>query len=120
LGTLGVLDDLIISQMVAVQEIKKANTQLSWLEVYKRAMKVGVSHLSSMTNTLFLAYAGASLPLLLLFSLKREPFLSFGQVVNHELIATEIIRTLIGSICLVLAMPIATFLAARYLPTDKS
>lgn len=120
LGTLGVLDDLIISQMVAVQEIKKANAQLSWLEVYKRAMKVGVSHLSSMTNTLFLAYAGASLPLLLLFSLKREPFLSFGQVVNHELIATEIIRTLIGSICLVLAMPIATFLAARFLPTDKS
>jgi uncharacterized membrane protein len=115
LGTLGVLDDLIISQMVTVQEIKKANAQLTWIEVYRRAMKVGVAHLSSMTNTLFLAYAGASLPLLLLFSLKREPFLSFSQVVNHELIATEIIRTLIGSICLVLAMPIATLLAARYL-----
>ncbi len=115
LGTLGVLDDLIISQMVTVQEIKKANSQLSYLEVYRRAMRVGVAHLSSMTNTLFLAYAGASLPLLLLFSLKKEPFLSFSQVVNHELIATEIIRTLIGSICLVLAMPIATLLAARYL-----
>jgi uncharacterized membrane protein len=119
LGTLGVLDDLIISQMVTVQEIKKANSHLTWLEVYQRAMKVGVAHLSSMTNTLFLAYAGASLPLLLLFSLKREPFLSFGQVVNHELIATEIIRTLIGSICLVLAMPISTFLAARYLRVEK-
>lgn len=120
LGTLGVLDDLIISQMVTVREIKRANPHLSWMEVYKRAMKVGVAHLSSMTNTLFLAYAGASLPLLLLFSLKRGPFLSFGQVVNHELIATEVIRTLIGSICLVLAMPIATFLAARYLSTHKS
>lgn len=119
LGTLGVLDDLIISQMVTVQEIKKANRHLTWQEVYKRAIKVGVAHLSSMTNTLFLAYAGASLPLLLLFSLKKEPFLKFGQVVNHELIATEIIRTLIGSICLVLAMPIATLLAARWLKVDS-
>lgn len=120
LGTLGVLDDLIISQMVTVQEIKSANPQLRWTELYQRAIKVGVAHLSSMTNTLFLAYAGASLPLLLLFSVKSGPFLSFSQVVNHELIATEIIRTLIGSICLVLAMPIATFLAARYLSHHKS
>ncbi len=120
LGTLGVLDDLIISQVATVQEIKNANNHLSQSEVYRSAIKVGVAHLSSMTNTLFLAYAGASLPLLLLFSLKQEPFLTFGQVINHELIATEIVRTLIGSICLVLAMPIATFLAARYLPAKKN
>ena len=114
IGTLGVLDDVVISQIEAVGQIKSANPNLSKKEVFNKAFKVGKSHMGSMVNTLFLAYAGASLPLLLLFSLKEPPFLNFSQVINNEIIATEVVRTLVGSIGLALAIPIATFLAAKY------
>ncbi len=114
IGALGVLDDLVISQVSTVQELNRLNLGLSKWDIYKRAMRVGVDHISSMVNTLFLAYAGASLPLLLLFTFKQAPFLTVGQVLNHEVIATEIIRTLVGSIGLALAVPIATFLAAYF------
>ena len=113
LGTLGVLDDMVISQVAAVEQIKSANPELSKKEVFKKSYKIGISHISSMTNTLFLAYAGAALPLLLLFSVKQAPFLTFSQVINNEMIATEIVRTLTGSIGLVLAVPIATLLAVQ-------
>lgn len=112
LGTLGVLDDMVVAQISAVEQIKIANPDLSHLEVYKRAMKIGVDHISSMTNTLFLAYAGASLPLLILFSINEPPFLTFSQVINHEIIATEVIRTLVGTIGLALSVPIATLIAS--------
>ncbi len=115
IGTLGVLDDAIIAQVALVKELKKANPGLSNGQVYTRAMRVGTSHLSSMVNTLFLAYAGASLPLLILFSINQPPFMTFSQVVDNEMIATEIVRTLTGSIGLVLAVPIATLLAVRYI-----
>jgi len=115
IGTLGVLDDMVISQVAAVEQIKLANPELSKKEVFKKSYKIGVSHISSMTNTLFLAYAGAALPLLLLFSVKQEPFLTFNQVINNEMIATEIVRTLAGSIGLVLAVPVATVLAVHFL-----
>ena len=72
-------------------------------------------HLGAMVNTLFLTYAGASLPLLLLFSVKQEPFLTFSQVVNNELIATEIVRSLVGGIGVALSMPIATFFGAYWM-----
>jgi len=119
LGALGVLDDVIISQVTLVRELKLANPQLSGRHLYSKAMKVGVSHMSAMVNTLFLAYAGAALPLLILFSIKEPPFLTFGQVLNNEMIATEIVRTLTGSIGLVLAVPIATLLAVNLIKTKK-
>jgi len=78
-------------------------------------MKVGVSHLSSMINTLFLAYAGVSLPLLLLFNINEPPFLGFSQIINNEMVAIEIVRALTGSIGLVLAIPIATILAVNFI-----
>jgi len=115
IGTLGVLDDVVISQISTVEQIKEANPNLSKKELFKRGLRVGVDHISSMTNTLFLAYAGAALPLLMLFNLNMEPFISFSQVINNEVIAVEIVRTLTGSIGLILAMPCATILAARYL-----
>lgn len=114
IGTLGVLDDLVVSQVYLVKEIKDANPNLNNNEVYKKSMRVGVAHIGAMTNTLFLAYAGVSLPLLMLFAVKNPPFLSFFDVVNNELIATEIVRTLVGSIGLVLAVPIATLLAVNF------
>ncbi len=118
IGTLGVLDDVVVSQVSLVQEIKKANPNLNKQEVFQRAMKVGVTHIGAMTNTLFLAYAGAALPLLLLFSVQSPPFLSFFDVINNELIATEIVRTLTGSVGLTLAAPIATTVAV--LALDES
>ena len=119
ISVLGVLDDIVISQVESVRQIKSVNQNLNKKEVYDKAIKIGISHMSSMTNTLFLVYAGASLPLLLLFSIKQEPFLSFNQIVNNEIIAIEIIRALIGSIGLILAVPIATFLAAWFLKSKN-
>lgn len=113
IGALGVLDDIIIAQVALVKELKISNPQLSKYQIYSQAMRVGVSHLSSMINTLFLAYAGASLPLLILFSVKQPPFLTFSHVLDNEMIATEIVRTITGSIGLILSVPISTFLAAQ-------
>jgi len=109
IGTLGILDDVVISQVVLVKELKLANPEFSKYKIYRQAMRVGVSHLSSMINTLFLAYAGASLPLLILFSVGEPPFLTFSQVIDNEMIATEIVRTIVGSIGLVIAVPIQLF-----------
>jgi len=115
IGALGVLDDVAISQVVVVEELKKANSELSKSQVYHKAMKVGISHLSSMVNTLFLAYAGASLPLLILFNINEPPFLTFSQIINNEIITTEIVRTLIGSIGIILAVPISTLIAVKFI-----
>ncbi|MFH1456683.1 MAG: YibE/F family protein [Patescibacteria group bacterium] len=115
IGTLGVLDDAVVSQIASVEQIKNANSNLSKKEVYKNSMKIGTSHMSSMINTLFLVYAGASLPLLLLFTIKEPPFLTFNQIINNEIIAIEIVRTLAGSVGLILSIPIATFLASYFL-----
>jgi len=115
IGSLGVLDDVVIAQVVTVDQLKKTNPNLGRRDAYKKAMKVGVSHLSSMINTLFLAYAGVSLPLLLLFNINEPPFLGFSQIINNEMVAIEIVRALTGSIGLVLAIPIATILAVNFL-----
>ena len=115
IGAIGVLDDVIVSQIEVVKQIKEANPQMDSSQVFKAAFKVGNTHLGTMVNTLFLTYAGASLPLLLLFIIKQEPFLSYSQVINNEIIATEIVRTLVGSIGVALSMPIATLLGAYWL-----
>ncbi|MBU2566472.1 YibE/F family protein, partial [Patescibacteria group bacterium] len=114
IGALGVLDDVVIAQIEAVVQIKKISPKLPWTQTFKAALEVGNAHLGAMVNTLFLAYAGASLPLLMLFSIKQAPFLTFSQVINSELIASEIVRTLVGSLGLAVAIPISTYLAARY------
>lgn len=114
IGTLGVLDDVVIGQVEAVEQIREANSGLSDNKVFNMAMKVGRAHLGAIINTLFLAYAGASLPLILLFQVHQEPFLSFSQVINNEEIATEIVRTLVGVIGLCLAAPVSTLMAIKY------
>nr|MBP9802239.1 YibE/F family protein [Patescibacteria group bacterium] len=118
LGTLGVLDDVIISQISTVEQIKLANPNLSKKQVYKMSLKVGVDHITSMINTLFFAYAGVALPMLILFSQSDVLGLNLTQVINNEMIATEIIRTLLGSIGLVFSIPIANFLASYFLTLD--
>lgn len=114
IGSLGVLDDVVISQVRTVEEVAKANPYLGRKDLFRHAYRVGVSHISSMTNTLFLAYAGVSLPLLILFISGQSAFANFGQIMNSEIISAEIVRTLAGSIGLVLSVPIATFLAAYW------
>ncbi|OGK62104.1 hypothetical protein A2334_04565 [Candidatus Roizmanbacteria bacterium RIFOXYB2_FULL_38_10] len=108
IGVLGVLDDITISQSAIVFQLKEANNRLNADDLYKRAMSVGQDHISSMVNTLILVYTGAGLPLLLLFINNPRPFL---EIINYEIIADEIIRTLVGSIGLVLSVPITTFIA---------
>ncbi len=120
IGALGVLDDMAIGQIESVEQIKLANPSLNIKEIYRSALKIGQAHLGAITNTLFLAYAGAALPLILLFSLKQEPFLSFAQVINNEEIATEVVRTLVGVIGLCLVMPISTLLAVIFIKNKQS
>ncbi len=114
IGAVGVLDDIIVGQVESVKQISLANPNLSKREVFKSAYEVGNTHLGAIVNTLFLTYTGASLPLLLLFYINPTGTVSFGQVINNELIATEIVRTLVGSIGVALAMPISTILAVTY------
>ncbi len=114
LGSIGILNDIAVAQTSTAQEISEANKDLKPSELYKKSMEVGIDHIASMINTLFLAYAGVSFVLLLLFGLNQPPFTSFSDVINNEMIATEIVRTLVGSIGLVLTVPITTYLAAYF------
>ena len=109
IGVLGVLDDITISQSAIVFQLKEANQKLKFNDLYKRAMNVGQDHISSMVNTLILVYTGAALPLLLLFIDNPHPF---SEIINYEIIADEIVRTLVGSIGLITAVPITTLIAS--------
>lgn len=108
IGALGVLDDVTMAQASSVFELRRANPLLSAAELYRRGMRVGRDHIASTVNTLVLAYAGASLPLLIILASGSEPL---GTLINRDIIATEVVRTLVGSIGIVAAVPITTFLA---------
>jgi uncharacterized membrane protein len=109
IGALGVLDDVTVTQTSAVWELRRANPQLGAKALFQAAMRIGRDHVASAVNTLVLAYAGASLPLLLLFSLSGR---GLGDVATSQDVATEIIRTLVGSIGLVASVPVTTAVAA--------
>ena len=109
IGGLGVFDDVAVSQAGIVEELKKANSKLQAKELYFRAMRIGRDHIASVVNTLVLVYAGAAMPLLLLFIDNPRPF---TEIVNYEFIADEIVRTLVASIGLILAVPVTTIIAA--------
>jgi len=110
IGTLGVLDDVTVSQSAVVQQLRRANPKIKLSRLFSQAISVGQDHITSMVNTLILVYTGASFPLLLLFIDNPQPF---SQVVNYEIIAEEIVRTLAGSIGLILSVPITTILAVK-------
>ncbi|HVL91634.1 MAG TPA: YibE/F family protein, partial [Actinomycetota bacterium] len=109
IGALGALDDMTVTQASVVWELRTAGLRDS-RELFRSAMRVGRDHVSSTVNTLALAYAGASTTLLLLFVLSGERITQIG---NGEIVATEIVRTLVGSIGLVASVPITTMLAVR-------
>ncbi len=109
IGSLGVLDDVTVTQASAVWELSLANTAYGFRQLYSAAIRIGRDHIASTVNTLVLAYAGASLPLLVLFTLSNR---SLGDVLTGEVVAQEIVRTLVGSIGLVASVPITTALTA--------
>ncbi|HEX5616534.1 MAG TPA: YibE/F family protein [Acidimicrobiia bacterium] len=109
IGALGALDDMTVTQASAVAELSAADPTMSRRQLYAAGLRIGRDHVASTVNTLALAYAGAALPVLLLFVLSAQ---SLGTIANSEIVATEIVRTLVGSIGLVAAVPITTWLAA--------
>lgn len=117
IGALGVLDDITVSQSSLVFELRRANPLLTGWELFASGVRVGRDHIAATVNTLVLAYAGAALPLLLLFTQLDQPLL---QVVNREMMAEEIVRTLVGSLGLISAVPLTTgfasWLAVRTTP----
>jgi len=109
IGLLGVLYDVAIGQAVSVEELREAGPHMTKSHILKRALRIGREHTGALVNTLAIAYVGASLPLLLLFYSSNTGALS--EVINREIFSTEIIRILIGSIGLVLAVPITTLIS---------
>jgi len=109
IGSLGVLDDICVGQSSAVFELVKANRSLTWLELFRRSLNIGTDHIAAMVNTLLLAYVGGAMPLMLAFTIYKEPLL---RRLNREPIAEEIVRTLVGSAGLVLAVPITGLVAS--------
>jgi uncharacterized membrane protein len=110
LGAIGALDDVTVTQVSTVFELKRANPNLGASDLFQGGLRVGRDHIASTINTLLLAYAGAAMPLLLLLTLSN---LNLSLAANSEVVAIEIVRTVVGSIGLVAAVPITTFLAAR-------
>lgn len=110
IGVLGVLDDVTTAQTASVEEISLANPQLSFKELYRRGLSVGREHIASLVNTLVLAYVGASFPVVLLYILNKN--IPVWLLINSNFIAEEIVRTLVGSSALVIAVPLATLLSA--------
>lgn len=104
------MDDITVSQASVVAELRSANPRLSKRELFIRSMRVGKDHIASLVNTLILVYTGASLPLLLLFVNNPHPF---TEIINYEIIAEEIVRTLVGSIGLIVAVPITSYIAVN-------
>ncbi|MEA1977092.1 MAG: YibE/F family protein [Chloroflexota bacterium] len=109
IGAMGALDDLVITQVSVVLELHEADSELGARSLYQRAMRVGQDHISAMINTLFMAYAGAALPTLILFSLSGQGFVN---LINLEFVAEEVVRILAGSLGLIAAAPIATGIAS--------
>lgn len=114
IGILGMLDDVSITQASVTQELKYANSSLTPLQLYQSAIKVGKDHIGSLVNTLALAYVGISLPLVLLFA---NADATLGLTLNQEVVAAELVRIIVGSIGLILAVPLTTLIAAWWFGT---
>jgi uncharacterized membrane protein len=116
IGALGALTDTSVVQASLVRELSHVNPKLGTLELYQRGMAVGRDHIGSLVNTLVFAYTGAALPMLLMLLVND---FSLRHALNMELIATEIVHTLVGSIGLVWAVPLTTMIASWLFKGDK-
>lgn len=109
IGALGVLDDLTVTQASVVMALRRADPAADGRRLFREALSVGHDHIAATVNTLVLAYVGASLPVLLVFSVAGT---SASDAINSEVVASEIVATLVGSIGLIAAVPITTAVAA--------
>ena len=116
IGALGVLDDITTAQTAVVDELRRANPRMTFRQLYAAGISVGREHIASLINTLALAYVGASLPLLMLFTINDA--MPLWVTLNSEFIAEEIVRTLVGSSALLIAVPISTWCAAQAFAQD--
>ena len=115
-GALGVLDDLVITQASAVFEINEANPNLGLRALYRSASNIGRDHVAATVNTLVMAYAGSALPMLLVFTMSKG---NFSYLINFSFVAEEVVRTLVGSLGLIAAVPITTLIAAYFVLNDE-
>lgn len=109
IGSLGVLDDVTVTQSATVGELALANPSYGVRDLYRAGMRVGRSHIASVINTIVLAYAGSALPLLILIVANKDPI---GDVVTDQVIAQELVRSAVATLGLIAAVPITTLLAA--------
>ncbi len=116
IGALGAVMDVAISIASSLEEVKRNNQKASYKDLFKSGMNVGGDIMGTMANTLILAYVGASLPILLLMNAYEYPF---GELIHMEVYSVEILRTLAGSIGLVLAIPITAFVSALLLSKQE-
>jgi uncharacterized membrane protein len=115
IGALGILDDVTVTQVSTVYELRAADPLMPRRRLYTAALRVGRDHIASVINTLLLAYAGASMPLLVIFSTSGA---GLGETLTNGVVAEEVVRTLVGSVGLVAAVPITTALAALMCPVE--
>lgn len=118
IGTLGVLDDITTTQTATIEELHKADNKATFKELYKRGQTVGIEHISSLINTLVLAYAGASFPIFILLVANDQEPLWF--TLNNEYFIEELVRAIVGSATLILAVPISTALAAWWYSREQN
>lgn len=118
IGSLGVLDDITTGLSATIFEIKKANSRLKPSQLFASGLEVGKEHVTSLVNTLILAYAGTALPVFLIISLNINKY-PIWLILNDELIMEELVRTLAGSIGIIAAVPLTAFLAVAYLTKPK-
>ncbi len=109
-GALGVLNDVAMSQAATVEELRSVDPTLGDRTLYRRTMNVGIAHLSASVNTLFFAYLGTALPLLVLFAVQVR---GLGFPLSEEIVAVEVVRTLVGAMGIVATVPITTAIAVR-------
>jgi uncharacterized membrane protein len=114
IGALGALDDLTVTQASAIWELRAANPEMPVRRLFPAGLRIGREHVAATVNTLFLAYAGASMAPLVLFVLAEQ---SLGAVANSEVVAVEIVRTLVGSVGLVASVPFTTWVAVHVVST---
>jgi uncharacterized membrane protein len=117
IGALGVLDDVTVSQASTVMALRSSNPTLRFSQLFVLAQRVGRDHVSATVNTLVLAYVGAALPILLIFS---SSDLGFGEALTTEVVAIQVVGTLVGSIGLIAAVPLTTALAALLAPAESA
>ena len=117
IGALGALDDIAVTQVAVVRELFATDKTQHFMEVYTKAMRVGKEHVGALVNTLVLAYTGMALPLMLLYAQSAVAGVPF---ISIEIFATEIVRTIVGSIGLILAVPITTILAVYFMKDAKA